>query len=314
MSILTVGSRGSKLALCQTQQIVDEIIKRNPGLDCRVEVIKTTGDKILDTPLAKIGDKGLFVKEIELALLRGDIDFAVHSAKDMPSEIDESLVIAAFPARECPADALVSKAGSLDELHSGARVGTNSLRRKSQLLAYRPDLKILDLRGNLDTRLKKLDNGDYDAVVLACAGLNRMNLGDGITEVLPYNVCLPAAGQGALAIQCRKDDPAVEIVGKVDCELTRNCVTAERSLLKYLGGGCQVPIAVLAVEENNKIRLNGIIAGLDGSRIIRGSAVGEMSKPEELGGKLAEELLELGAREILDEIKRDTEPKNIGAA
>jgi len=314
MSILVVGSRGSALALRQTRQIVEEVERLNPGVTCRVEVIKTTGDKILDVPLAKIGDKGLFVKEIELALIEGKIDFAVHSAKDLPSEMDDRLVVTAFPERECPADAFVSKVGALSELPKGAMIGTSSLRRRAQILAARPDVSVLDLRGNLDTRLRKLDDSEYDAIILACAGLYRMGLESRITEMLPYEVCLPAAGQGALAVQCRKDDPACEIIGRLDHSLTRACVSAERALLAGLGGGCQIPIAALAREENGALKLDAAVAALDGKRIERGSAVGDIAAGEELGKRLAGELLDSPARDLLEEIRRSDEPKSIGAA
>lgn len=301
------------LALRQTQMVVDEIVRLNPGIECRVEIIKTTGDRILDVPLAKIGDKGLFVKEIEAALLAGEIDFAVHSAKDLPTDITEKLAIAAYPERICPADALISKCGGLRELPYGARVGTSSLRRRAQLLAARQDLQIVDLRGNLDTRLRKLDSEDYDAIVLACAGLTRMGLDSRITEVLDYDICLPAAGQGALALQCRAEDPVCEIVGKLDSYSTRACVVAERALLERLEGGCQVPVAALARENAGQIRLEAAVAALDGASVIRMSAPGDADAPRELGFHLADELLASEAQDIL-ESARAAAPKNMGAA
>lgn len=287
------------MALRQTQMVVDEIQRFGPDVVCHVQVIKTTGDRILDVPLAQIGDKGLFVKEIEAALLTGEIDLAVHSAKDLPTEMDDRLTISAYPQRACPADAMVSRAGRLAELPRGARVGTSSLRRRAQILAARPDLEMVDLRGNLDTRLRKLDSSDYDAVVLACAGLARMGLESRITEMLPYDVCLPAAGQGALALQCRTGDTACAIAVTLDCAVTRACVTAERAMLGRLGGGCQVPIAALAREDGVIFTLDAAVAAVDGTSVIRRSAAGSVSFPEELGITLAEELLDSPARDFL---------------
>lgn len=314
MNVLRVGSRGSALALRQSQMMIDEIVRRNTGVECHVEIIKTTGDRILDVPLANIGDKGLFVKEIEAALLAGEIDLAVHSAKDLPTEMDERLAIAAFPERECPADALVSKNGGLRELPVGARVGTSSLRRRAQILAARPDLQVVDLRGNLDTRLRKLDDDQYDAVVLACAGLTRMGLQSRITEVLPYELCLPAVGQGALAIQCRAGDRACGIAASLDSHWTRVCVLAERALMERLEGGCQVPIAALAREDDGRIRLEAAVAALDGRSVVRKLATGDAGDPRELGLRLADELLASPARALLEAARELPKPKDIGAA
>lgn len=311
---MIVGSRGSVLALRQTQMVVDEIQRLNQSVECKIEVIKTTGDKILDVPLARIGDKGLFVKEIEAALIAGEIDFAVHSAKDLPTEMDERLCIAAFPERECPADALVSKIGNLTELPAGARVGTSSLRRRAQILAIRPDVEIVDLRGNLDTRLRKLDEEQYDAVILACAGLVRMGLESRITQVLPYEICLPAAGQGALAIQCRTGDATCGIVAKLDSPLTRACVSAERALIKGLGEGCQTPIAALAREDGSKLGLDALVAAIDGASTVRKYAIGDFSHSEQLGEQLAKELLYSPAKELLESARVSAEQKGIGAA
>lgn len=314
MRTIRVGSRGSALALRQTQTIVEQIKALNPGLECSIQTIKTTGDKILDKPLAKIGDKGLFVKEIEAALLTGKIDLAVHSAKDLPSEMDDRLYIAAFPERICPADALISKHGALNKLPTGAVVGTSSLRRRSQLLAARPDIKMADLRGNLDTRLRKLDEGQYDAIILACAGLTRLGLDSRITQVLDYDICLPAAGQGALAIQCRTDDPACEIACKLDSSDTRCCVTAERALLARLGGGCQVPIAALAEVVSAKLVLDALVADIDGKSIIRKRETGDTANPEKLGDQLGKALLDSPAGELLRIARYSPGPGDIGAA
>jgi len=358
MDVLRVGSRGSALALRQTQMVVEAVERLNPGVKCVVEVIKTTGDRISEQPAnatggccsaklsGSIADKGQFVKEIEAALIAGNIDFAVHSAKDIPSEMDERLCIAAFPERECPADALVrarvsafpprsgcetrcasGTQGGLMDLPKAAKVGTSSLRRRAQLLAIRPDLEILDLRGNLDTRLRKLEQGCCDAIVIACAGLMRMGFVEGavsgsplsshpetlVIQVLPYEICLPAVGQGALAVQCRTDDPACDVVARLDSPQTRACVTAERALLAGLGGGCQTPIAALARAEGGKLVMDALVAATDGSSVVRKSATGRIDKPDELGGRLAYELLRSPAKELLNAARSGVWP-NMGAA
>lgn len=314
MSAFVVGSRGSALALVQTRLVVDLLKQLQPDASFRIEIVKTQGDTIADVPLAKIGDKGLFVKEIEAALLNGSIDFAVHSAKDMPSEIDPSLVIAAFPEREDPADVLVSNKGGLAELPGGAVVGTSSVRRKAQLLAARPDLNVIDLRGNLDTRLRKLDEGCCDAIILAYAGLKRMGWQDRAAEVLHYDICLPAAGQGAIAVQCRKGEPVAKLLGAIDHPPTRRCVSAERALLRALSAGCQTPIGALAEEIDGRTVLRAVVASLDGLRIVREAGEGDISRPEEIGEHLAAKLLDSLAREILEEVRRCPEPKTTGAA
>ncbi len=297
----------------QTEHVVEEIERLVPGVRCQVRVIKTTGDRVTDRPLANIGDKGLFVKEIEQALLAGEVDFAVHSAKDLPSEMDPRLCIAAFPPREDPADALVSKRGVLAELPPGAVVGTSSVRRRAQLLRARPDLSVADLRGNLDTRLRKLDEGGYDAVVLACAGLKRMGWGSRITQILPFDVCLPAAGQGALAVQCRTGDAACGIIGALDDPATRKCVTAERALLAGLGAGCQTPVAALAREVDGRVKISAAVASLDGSVLVRMSETSEADQAEEMGRRLARRLLSSEAGDLLREA-RDAAPEGMGAA
>ncbi|MCE5314942.1 MAG: hydroxymethylbilane synthase [Armatimonadota bacterium] len=314
MAELVIGSRGSELALWQARWVVSRIIETNPGMSCRIEIITTTGDRQTDAPLAKIGDKGLFVKEIELALLNGQIDVAVHSAKDLPSEMDGSLYIAAFPKREDPRDALVSKAGKLNELPKEAVIGTSSVRRRAQIMAVRPDVKIVDLRGNLDTRLRKLCGSEYDAIILACAGLRRMSLECRITEALPIEVSLPAAGQGALAVQCRRGDPAADIVSNLDDALTRRCVSAERAVLAALGAGCQTPVGAHAREIDGRLVLDALVAGLDGSRIVRKSISGELDEWNDLGIRLAGSLLESGARDLLEDARRSEASGNIGAA
>ncbi len=314
MSELVMGSRGSQLALQQAGQVIDMILRGNPGLSCRTEVIKTTGDAVADVPLSAIGDKGLFVKEIELALIGGEIDFAVHSAKDVPSTMPDELFVVAYPEREDPRDALVSKVGGLSDMHSGARVGTSSVRRGAQLLHVRPDLSIVDLRGNLDTRLRKLDNSVYDAVVLACAGLRRMGWESRITEALPVEVCIPAAGQGALAVQCRKDSPGALFLSKLDHAPTRRCVTAERELLSHLDAGCQTPVGALASEVNGALELRAVVVSVDGSEIVRGYGVGDREEPRELGRRVAAQLLASDAGRLLEEARRSAGTKSMGAA
>lgn len=314
MRELIVGSRGSQLALCQTHWIINRLKELRPDVTCRVQIIKTTGDKIQDVPLSRIGDKGLFVKDIELALLSGEIDFAVHSAKDLPSEMTPELCVGAYPEREDPSDALISKCGGFSILPSGATIGTSSLRRRAQLLYARQDLCITDLRGNLDTRLRKLDNGDYDAIILAAAGLKRLDLADRITEFLPLDICLPAAGQGALAVQCRKGDPAGEIVSALDDASTRRCITAERALLAGLGGGCQVPIAALAREIGSRLEITACVASIDGTDIIKLSESGELADAQYIGSALATRILDTPAKKLLSEIRSSDEVKGMGAA
>lgn len=314
MRELIVGSRGSQLALCQTDWVIGRLRELHPDIEFRVQIIKTTGDKIQDVPLSRIGDKGLFVKDIEIALLNGEIDLAVHSAKDLPSEMTPELCVGAYPERENPSDALISKRGRFGELPSGATIGTSSLRRRAQLLHKRPELNVADLRGNLDTRLRKLDNGDYDAIILAAAGLMRLGLDERITDLLQFEWCLPAAGQGALAVQCRVGDPVEDILAALDDAATSRCVTAERSLLAGLGGGCQVPIAALACETGSMIELTACVASLDGSEVVRMSEVGDVLQAQDVGKALAEKLLDSPAKELLVQIRNSDEVKGMGAA
>jgi hydroxymethylbilane synthase len=273
-----------------------------PRLDVSLAVIKTTGDKILDVPLAKVGGTGLFVKEIEDALLAGTVDLAVHSMKDVPTVLPEALHVAAIPQRETPYDALISRNGlPLATLPASATIGTSSLRRQAQLLAYRKDFAIANLRGNLDTRLRKVTDGAMDAVVLAAAGLRRLGWEARITEILSPEICLPAIGQGALGIECRRDDARVnELVGILDDPETRICVEAERALLARLEGGCQVPIAAHAVlDGSRRLTLHGLIAGVRGERVLRDHITGAPGDGADLGRRLAERLLGLGGDEIL---------------
>jgi hydroxymethylbilane synthase len=305
---LLIGTRGSMLAVWQAEWIRTCLRKLHPGLAVSLKRIKTTGDKILDTPLATIGGKGLFVKEIEESLARGEIDLAVHSMKDVPTCLPAGMAILAVPAREDPQDVLISREGlPMNTLPHAARIGTSSLRRQSQILHFRPDLRIAMLRGNLDTRLRKLDEGAYDGIVLAAAGLRRLGLESRISEHLSAEICLPAIGQGALALEGRADDRLTrDRVVPLDDRPTRLAVSAERAFLERLEGGCQVPIAAHGTVDNRddpkRMTLTGLVASLDGSRIVRGSIEGPVEDALRLGSDLAERLLAEGGREILEEI------------
>jgi len=296
--MLVIGSRGSQLALWQARWVAARLAEL--GVETRIEIIKTTGDKITDVPLAQVGAKGLFTKEIEEALLDGRVDLAVHSMKDLPTEVPAGLTVAAIPAREDARDAMVGRA--LAELPKGARVGTSSLRRSAQLHALRPDLEIEPLRGNLDTRLRKLAEGRYDAILLAAAGLKRLGWGDRISELLPAGVMCPAVGQGALAIETRDDGDAHQTVSRLDDPATRAAVTAERALLGALGGGCQVPIGCHATADQDALKLTAIVASPDGRSVVRGEKSGLMSDAALLGSTLARELLAAGGRAILEAV------------
>lgn len=299
-----IGTRGSKLALWQAHWVQGELLKAHPTLSVEIIVIKTRGDKILDVPLAKVGGKGLFVKEIEDALLDGKIDLAVHSMKDMPAELPGGLTIGAIPQRENPQDVLVSKSGCLADLPEGARIGTSSLRRAAQILFSRPDMRIDPLRGNLDTRLRKLDTGHMDAIVLAAAGIRRLGLKHRITEYLGSNVMLPAAGQGALCIEVRAgDEDTGALVGELDHAETRTVVQGERAFLHRLGGSCQVPIAAQGRIEGESFELSGIVAEPDGSRIFRASLAGPAAVSGRIGTELAEKLMDQGAMTIIEKLQ-----------
>jgi hydroxymethylbilane synthase len=292
--IIVIGSRGSALALWQARHIAAALATL--GVETRLEIIRTTGDKITDVPLAGVGGKGLFTKEIEEALLDRSIDLAVHSLKDVPTALPKGLTLAAFPEREDPRDAWIGR--PLAEMKPGDKVGTSSLRRAAQLRALGRGLAIENLRGNVDTRLRKLEEGQYDAIVLAAAGLRRLGWQERIGELLDPTVMCPAVGQGALAIETRDDGGAVhEFARKLDHPATRKAVTAERSLLATLEGGCQVPIGAHARLEDSAIHLRAIVASPDGSRVVRDSMTG--AEPLALGRTLGERLLQAGAREIL---------------
>jgi len=301
---IIIGTRGSKLALWQADHIAELVRTMNPGLVVEIKHIVTTGDKILDVPLAKIGGKGLFTKELETAMLAGEIDLAVHSLKDMPTELPVGLTLAATTTRMEPHDAFVSlKYGSFAELPSGAVVGTSSLRRSAQLLRQRPDLNIVSLRGNLDTRLRKLDEGQFDAIVLAAAGLQRLGWENRITALLSADECLPAVGQGVLAIEARADDAEVlTAIAFLDDVEARTCVTAERKFLAVVQGGCQVPVGVFGRMDNGQLVLAARILSLDGVRCIDGEITGSVKDAEKMGETLAEQLLATGGKEILAEL------------
>ncbi len=299
---ITIGTRGSALALWQANWVKSELEREYPGITVSLTIIKTKGDKILDVPLAKVGGKGLFVKEIEDALLAQSIDLAVHSMKDVPTELPDGLHVAIIPPREDPRDAFFSHSGkTLKEMPEGAVIGTSSLRRKSQLLHAFPHLKTRDLRGNVDTRLKKLERGDYDGIILAYAGVKRLGWADKVTELMDPLISLPAIAQGALGIETRIDDAFNnQRLAFFHDQKSALAVRAERALLTTLEGGCQVPIAGHAnVDKNNQICLTGLVAALDGRQIIKETACGE--NPEKLGEELARTLLQQGADVLLQE-------------
>jgi len=302
---IKIGTRGSQLALWQANWVKSTLMEKFPGLTIELVIIKTKGDKILDVPLAKVGGKGLFVKEIEEALLDKTIDLAVHSMKDMPSEIPQGLYISAIPERENPKDALISRNSlCLSELPKNAKVGTSSLRRSAQLKRVRPDVEIVSLRGNLDTRLKKLETENLDAIILAAAGLRRMGFEDRITQYLDEDTMLPAVGQGALSIESRIGDTVIDpLVSVLDHEKTRKVVLGERAFLNRLEGGCQIPIAAHGKLENNIFSLTGLVASLDGITIIKHSLSGPDTQSERIGAELADRLLSEGAKEILDSVR-----------
>jgi len=304
---LRLGTRPSLLAQRQANWVKSRVEELYPGVGITLVHIKTEGDR-MDIPLFKVGGKGLFVKEIEEALLRGEVDLAVHSAKDLPALIPEGLMLMAFPEREDPRDVLISaERKSWREIPPGGKVGTGSLRRQAQLLNLRPDLTIVPLRGNLDTRIKKLSTLKLNAVIMASAGLLRMGWEDRVTEYFEPEVMLPAVGQGALAIEGRAGDERVQkVVSSLNHFSTQLAVAAERAFLKRLEGGCQVPIAGLAKVESGKLSLNGLVASFDGRKVIKGKVEGPSLKSEDLGRQLAEELLENGAGDILREgLKRE---------
>ena len=301
MKTLKIATRQSPLALWQAEHIRSRLNALYPDLTVELVKFVTQGDKILDTPLAKIGGKGLFVKELEAALLDGRADLAVHSMKDVPMHLPEGLTLAVTCEREDPLDAFVSNNyQSFDELPQGAKVGTSSLRRKCQILQIRSDLEIIDLRGNVGTRLSKLDDGLYDAIILASAGLKRLGLADRIRHCLAPVLSLPAVGQGALGLECRADDmELLKIIQPLQHDETSICVRAERAFNAYLEGGCQVPIAGYATLNNQKLQIEGRVGSVDGKILLKQQLVGTSEDAEQLGEQLAQCLLEQGAGELL---------------
>jgi hydroxymethylbilane synthase len=312
-SNVRIGTRGSELALWQTRHVKALLEELFSGIVIDVQTIKTTGDKILDTPLAKIGDKGLFTKELEVALLDERIDLAVHSFKDVPTAIPEGLTIGAVLEREDVRDVFIGHPKSPNQLFMTlprhAVIATGSLRRKCQVLNLRQDIHIVDIRGNLNTRINKLDKSNWDGMILAKAGVTRLGWAHRITEILPFEIMLPAVGQGALAIEIRNDDKRIEkLLRTLHHHPTALTVTAERSLLRHLEGGCQIPIGAYGQVQGNELRLDAVIGNLDGKRMVKGSRSGNHIDAERIGIELAKELLKRGGKEILDEIRHTTSP------
>jgi hydroxymethylbilane synthase len=305
-----IGTRGSALALWQTDFVKTELEKRFSDAAFEIRVIKTTGDKILDTSLSKIGDKGLFTRQIETALLGGEIDLAVHSLKDLPTVQPGNLIIGAVSKRETPNDVFIAESyDSIDDLPQNARVATGSLRRRSQLLNYRPDLEIVEIRGNVPTRIEKFQAApDLDALILAYAGVHRLSLDAHVKQILPTEIMLPAVGQGAMAIEARENDREIsKMLVALNDEETFDCVTAERAFLRSLEGGCQVPIGAYAFLENDKIHLEGMVGSLNGKLNLREKIVGARHNAENLGIELANCLIENGATEILQRTREKVE-------
>jgi len=298
---LRIATRKSPLALWQAEHVKNRLLAAHPGLTIELVTFSTQGDKILDTPLAKIGGKGLFVKELEVAMLEGKADLAAHSIKDVPMDFPEGLYLSTILQREEPCDAFVSNSiDSLANLPTGAIVGTSSLRRRCQLLSKRPDLKIKDLRGNVNTRLAKLDNGEYDAIILACAGLLRLEMGERIKQRIDSGWILPAVGQGAIGLEAREEDKeTLSLIAILNDTDTSDRIRAERALNHRLQGGCQVPIACYAQLDGDTLQMKALVGEPDGSHIVKGIISGHRSEAEDLGRKLADELLSRGAKEIL---------------
>ena len=305
MRKIVIGSRGSKLALYQSNLVKHLLEEAVAGLECEVRVIHTKGDKILDVALSKIGDKGLFTKELERALLAGEVDLCVHSTKDMPTALPEGLAIMGMPERANAQDVIIG-AGSgmtIDSLPQGARVATGSLRRVAQLLRKRPDIEICEIRGNVDSRVKRVLGGEFDAGILAAAGVERLGLTDAVAGYVPVDELIPAAGQGAIAIEAREDDAEIaQLLSRITDRDTLRAVTAERTVLGALEGGCQVPMGIHATIEGDAISVHAFVASLDGSRFVEAIAVGAADAPVEVANQVVDELTAKGAREILSEI------------
>lgn len=304
---IVIGSRDSDLAMWQARWVAEKLSLEFPDRRVRITGMKTKGDHILGVALAKIGDKGLFTKELEVALLEGTVDLAVHSMKDLPTSLPAGLIIGAVCPREKPADVLISRDGkTLEQLPPGARVGTSSLRRRAQLLRYRPDLQLVDIRGNLATRLRKLRELDLDAIVLAYAGVKRMGYEEMIAQIIPCEVCLPAVGQGSLGVEIRAgDEEMLALVSTLDHPPSRAAIEAERAFMKRLEGGCQVPIGALGTVEHETMRLEGVVADLHGKNAVRSVVSGPDREAAGLGDKLAQILLDMGAGEILRRARQE---------
>ncbi|MCC7438426.1 MAG: hydroxymethylbilane synthase [Armatimonadetes bacterium] len=302
---IIIGTRGSALALWQAHAVQAMLQSRYPELDVRLEIIHTTGDKILDTPLSNIGDKGLFTKELEVALMDGRIHLAVHSLKDLPTVLPDGLTLAAVTERERPEDALIAPAGTtIATLPHGGTVATGSLRRRSQLLHLRPDLNVVDVRGNVPTRLQKYQTNGWDGMILAYAGLYRLGLAQHIAQIIPTDQMIPAVGQAALGLETRADDTAtIALLRGIEHPPTRICTDAERALLRRLEGGCQTPIAAHATLAGNQLTLHAMVASLDGSTIIASQITGSPDEAEELGNRVAGELIERGGKEMVEGIR-----------
>lgn len=302
---IIIASRGSQLALTQSNTVAGWLRDLEPGLEVRIEIFSTAGDRILDTPLSRLGAKGIFTKELEAAMLDGRADLAVHSLKDLPTKLPEGLVLAAVPPREDPRDALIcARHPSLQALPKGSRIGTSSLRRTAQLRALRPDLEVVDLRGNIDTRIRKILEGDLDAGILACAGLHRMGRADVIREVLGPDIMVSAVGQGALGIEAREhDSELLELLERLGDPGAEAETRAERTLLAILEGGCQVPIGALARVDGPRLSLTACVASLDGTTLLKTQGEGDAGNPEELGRRAAEDLIRQGAGEIIAVIR-----------
>ncbi len=302
-----IGSRGSELALWQSNWVKSSLERYHPGTAIEIKIIKTTGDKILDVSLSKIGDKGLFTKEIENSLLDKEIDMAVHSLKDLPTVLPQGLMIGAVSERIEQRDVLISKIYSnIDEISVGSSIGTGSLRRKSQLLNYRPDLNIVDLRGNITTRIKKFEESDWAGIILAYAGVKRLGMDSYIKQVIPTDIILPAVSQGVMAVEIREGDSELfEILSSINDKKSEAEIRAERSFLNALQGGCQVPIGVYSSVKGDEITMEGMVGSLDGKIVLRDKKSGHIENPEKLGKELAKCLVEQGAFEILEIIRRN---------
>lgn len=302
-----IGSRGSELALWQSNWVKNELEKLYTGIEIEIKIIKTKGDKILDVSLSKIGDKGLFTKEIENSLLDSEIDMAVHSLKDLPTSLTEGLMIGAVSERIEQRDVYISNSFiNIDDIPIGAKIATGSLRRKSQLLNYRPDLQVVDLRGNITTRLNKYDESDWAGLILAYAGVKRLGLENRIKQLIPTEIILPAVSQGVMAVEIRDGDrDLLDIVRKINNTESEIEIKAERSFLKALQGGCQVPIGVYSKIKGNDLEMEGMVGSLDGKVVLRALKIGDITKPEKLGQELADALIEKGAAEILELIREN---------